>query len=44
MTSPEPKDPNTKRNWLLYVGVALLAAGVGVLVYAAFAHYTAAIL
>mgnify|MGYP003147756449 CR=1 FL=1 len=44
MSSPhEPRRPRTARNWLLYLGVALLASGVGVLVYAAFMHYAAAI-
>lgn len=44
MSSPyEPRNPHRRRNWLLYLGVALLASGVGVLVYAAFMHYAAAI-
>ncbi|GAA2962225.1 MULTISPECIES: hypothetical protein [Microbacterium] len=44
MSSPyEPRGPRKSRNWLLYIGVALLASGVGVLVYAAFMHYAAAI-
>ena len=43
MSSPyEPRGPRKSRNWLLYFGV-LLASGVGVLVYAAFMHYAAAI-
>lgn len=41
MSSPQP--PRRPRNWLLYIGVVLLASGVGVLVYAAFMHYAAAI-
>lgn len=44
MSSPfEPSGPRRKRNWLLYLGLVLLASGVGVLVYAAFMHYAAAI-
>ncbi len=44
MSSPsEQPNPRRKRNWLLYVGLVLLASGVGVLVYAAFMHYAAAI-
>lgn len=45
MTRDGIRDPNGPRaRWLVYVGVALLALGVGALVYASIISYLNAIL